>query len=170
MYLAFPNYICLFTLLRFGCSGSAPKLPIKSWLAFGFWCEAVRQYKLDGGETSGADGPTFVLRHRTSNVIEASTNCTSSHPMSPRDKEETPTSGSSTSHLSAAESPAHNGVSVWHSCACLVGHRIKESSSNAYHRVNYVNGVNIRTETDTGSSGGLITIAAYSNLLNKISI
>ncbi|XP_004083071.1 adiponectin receptor protein 2 [Oryzias latipes] len=30
--------------------------------------------------------------------------------MSPRDKEETPTSGSSTSHLSAAESPAHNGA------------------------------------------------------------
>ncbi|RVE56771.1 hypothetical protein OJAV_G00224430 [Oryzias javanicus] len=33
-----------------------------------------------------------------------------SHPMSPRDKEETPTSGSSTSHLSTAECPAHNGA------------------------------------------------------------
>lgn len=59
-------------------------------------------FKLDEGETSGAEGPAFVLRHRNLNSHTAD-------PMSPR---ETPNTGPSTSHLSTSECSSHNGVSI----------------------------------------------------------
>lgn len=60
-------------------------------------------FKLDEGETSGAEGPAFVLRHRNLNSH-------TTDPMSPR---ETPNTGPSTSHLSTSECSSHNGVSIW---------------------------------------------------------
>ncbi|KAJ3612489.1 hypothetical protein NHX12_020764 [Muraenolepis orangiensis] len=68
--------------------------------------------KLDGGAASGDEGPAFVLRHRTSNPAERTTNGVPTDPMSPRqDAEDTPTSGCSTNHLSATECPhVLNGV------------------------------------------------------------
>ncbi|KAG7258331.1 hypothetical protein CRUP_023666, partial [Coryphaenoides rupestris] len=62
-------------------------------------------YKLDGGEASGGEGPAFVLRHRTSNLAERTTNGAHTDPVSLRAAEDTPTSGSSTNHLSATECP-----------------------------------------------------------------
>ncbi|CAL8277072.1 unnamed protein product [Gadus morhua 'NCC'] len=74
---------------------------------------AVRSgvYKLDGGEVTEGEGPAFVLRHRTSTLAERTTNDAPTDPMSPRDAEDTPTSGCSTNHLSATECPhiVHDG-------------------------------------------------------------
>ncbi|CAB1419035.1 unnamed protein product [Pleuronectes platessa] len=69
----------------------------------------VQRLKLDGGETSGAEGPAFVLRHRTSNLVQHTTDTTPTDPVSPRVKEDTPTSGSSTSPLITTECPSNNG-------------------------------------------------------------
>lgn len=74
----------------------------------------VQRPKLDGGETSGADGPSFVLRHRNSTLGGHTTDSRPTDPMSPREKANTPTSGSSTSHLSTAECPLQTGVSLQH--------------------------------------------------------
>lgn len=94
-----------------------------SWVRSSFQRRPVQRLKLDGGETSGAEGPAFVLRHRTSNLIEHTTDSPPTNPMSPREKGDTSTSGSSTSHLSTAECPSHNGVSIQHRHRCfhLVG-------------------------------------------------
>ncbi|KAF3859156.1 hypothetical protein F7725_021555 [Dissostichus mawsoni] len=62
--------------------------------------------KLDGGETSGAEGPAegpaFVLRHRNLNAVEQTTDGT-------REKADTPSTGFPTCHLSTAECPSHTG-------------------------------------------------------------
>lgn len=82
-----------------------------SWVRSSFCWGLVQRFKLDGGETCGPEGPAFVLRHRTSNLLEHTSDSAPTDPMSPREKEDTPTSGSSASHLSTAGCPSHNGVS-----------------------------------------------------------
>lgn len=87
--------------------------PVPSDFTSVFVWRSVQRFKLDGGETSGAEGPAFVLRHRTSNLTAQHTaECTPADPMSPREEGDSPTSGSSTSHLSTAECPSHSGVSM----------------------------------------------------------
>lgn len=78
--------------------------------------DPVQLFKLDGGETRGPEGPAFVLRHRTLNVAEQRTaeSAAAADPMSPQSKCDTPTSGPSTSHLSASGCTSHNGVSTQH--------------------------------------------------------
>ncbi|KAM3588128.1 uncharacterized protein V6R79_022069 [Siganus canaliculatus] len=72
---------------------------------------SVRPFKLDGGETSAAEGPAFVLRHRTSNLIDRrpADGVQPEDHTSPREKGETSTSGPSASSIRTSECPAHNG-------------------------------------------------------------
>ncbi|KAG7222191.1 hypothetical protein INR49_016589 [Caranx melampygus] len=96
--------------LLIGCGSLSHKVVKSQDFSLFHWSAGpVQHLKLDGGETSGAEGPAFVLRHRTSNLIEHTTDSTPTDPMSPREKGDTSTSGSSTSHLSTAECPSHNG-------------------------------------------------------------
>ncbi|TNN39215.1 hypothetical protein EYF80_050624 [Liparis tanakae] len=67
------------------------RAPLDSVDGFSPW-RLVQRFKLDGGETSGAEGPAFVLRHRTSNLIEHTTDGAPTNPTSPREKADTPTS------------------------------------------------------------------------------
>ncbi|XP_076016185.1 adiponectin receptor protein 2-like [Genypterus blacodes] len=68
---------------------------------------SVQRLKLDGGEASGAEGSAFVLRHRTSHLLEQTAEKTQTDPVSPREKGDTSTSGSSAAHLSP---PLHSSV------------------------------------------------------------
>lgn len=76
--------------------------------------DPVQLFKLDGGESQGPSGPAFVLRHRTLNVAEQRTGESEAvaAPMRPQSKGDAPTSGPSTSHLSASGCTSHNGVSM----------------------------------------------------------
>lgn len=103
----------LVTHLTNQISSTSASLSAARWVHLSLRWRPVQHFKLDGGEKSGAEGPTFVLRHRTSNLIaQHTTESTPTGPMSPREKADLPTSGSSTSHLSTAECPSHSGVSI----------------------------------------------------------
>lgn len=95
--------------------------------------DPVQLFKLDGGESQGPEGPAFVLRHRTLNVAEQRTaesqTATAADPMSPQSKSDAPTSGPSTSHLSASGCTSHNGVST--QCTQLVGQEHCGSTGHA---------------------------------------
>lgn len=87
-------------------SGSSPS-SLVSFTLWGALGAATGHFKLDEGETSGAEGPASVPRRR--NLDRHATG-----PMSSREKGETPHTGPSTSHLSTSECPAHRRVSVRH--------------------------------------------------------
>lgn len=107
----------------------------------------VQLFKLDGGETRGAEGPAFVLRHRTLNLTEHTTESTPTDPMSMQGKGDTPNSGPSTSHLSTSGCSSHNGVSVQHTLTGCVaqygstGRTVKPSHQDTQPRINNLIGV-----------------------------